>query len=455
MPCAAPCNRLPCSKRCSEVLPCGHQCPSLCGEICPIDYCQSCSSDSKRAQRIDLLEFKSFSEVDIDESPIVVLGCGHFFTAETLDGHMQMSEVYDQDLNGEFVRLRDDQGFLAKAVPQCPDCQQPVRQYATQRYNRVINRAVADEMSKRFLVIGKVQIEELELQVDRLAGELEKSQKELIAGITGQSLSPAATVETNLRLTSRHDRSLKLFRSVAAFLKQVDDKNQPARKLHDATVKAARATASIEEQMKQLSVEVSAEVPRDRRIVLGARSMRIKLLYIILADKVETVQEINSISAGMTTKIPGQDPIQLSTSFFKTCEVFIADCNTENLPKLNVAARLYYARAARLFQKYAASNQNSSTKATDYVATARAQLEEAKEMCTQPFQNAQILLLAVEQTLNSLRKEWYAPISASELSAIKDAMVAGPRGLATHSGHWYNCQNGHPVSPNMLPTVIF
>lgn len=389
----------------------------------------------------------------MDESPIVVLGCGHFFTAETLNGHMQMSEVYDQDLNGEFVRLRDDQGSLAKAIPQCPDCQQPVRQYATQRYNRVLNCAVADEMSKRFLVTGKVQLEELELQVDRLAEELEKSHKELIAGITRQSSNPAATVETNLRLTSRHGRSKKLFLSVAAFLKRVDDKNQPARKLHDATVKVARATASIEGQMKQLSIEVSAEIPRDRRIVLGARAIQIKLLYIILADKMETVQQINSISAGVTIKIPGKDPIQLSTSFFETCEVFIVDCNPENLPKLNVEARLYYARAARLFQAYVTSNQRSNTKATDYVATARTQLEEAKETCTQPFQNAQILGLAVEQTLNLLRKEWYTPISAAELSAIKNAMVAGPHGLATHSGHWYNCQNGHPVSPNMLPAV--
>lgn len=384
----------------------------------------------------------------------MVLGCGHFFTAETLDGHMQMSEVYDQDLNGEFFKLRDDQGCMAKAVPQCPDCQQPVRQYATQRYNRVINRAVADEMSKRFLVTGKVQIEELELEVNRLAEELEISLKNLIAGSTGQSLSPATIIETNLRLTSRHDRSHKLIRSVAAFLKEVDDKNQPARKLYDATVKAARATTNIEHQMKQLSVENPAEVPQDRRIVLGARALQIKLVYTIFADKVETVREINSQSVGTAIKIPGQDPIQLSTSFFKICEVFITDCNAENLLKLNVEARLYYARAARIFQAYASSNQNSNTNATDYTATAKAYLEEAKQMCTQPFQNAQFLLFAVKQTLDSLRREWYAPIGVSELSAIKSAMVAGPRGLATHSGHWYNCQNGHPVSPNMLPTLI-
>jgi hypothetical protein len=39
--CAAPCTRLPCNKRCSKSLSCGHQCPGLCGEDCPPqNYCQ-------------------------------------------------------------------------------------------------------------------------------------------------------------------------------------------------------------------------------------------------------------------------------------------------------------------------------------------------------------------------------------------------------------------------------
>ncbi|KAL4954401.1 hypothetical protein BDW69DRAFT_183532 [Aspergillus filifer] len=26
------------------------------------------------------------------------------------------------------------------------------------------------------------------------------------------------------------------------------------------------------------------------------------------------------------------------------------------------------------------------------------------------------------------------------------AMVSGRVGMATHSGHWYNCENGHPFA---------
>lgn len=92
LPCAVPCSR---TKRCPEALICGHQCPSLCGEICPEGYCHVFST--KQDNRVDLLEMKSHNEIDLDESPIVVLGCGYFLTAETLDGMIGMAEVYDID----------------------------------------------------------------------------------------------------------------------------------------------------------------------------------------------------------------------------------------------------------------------------------------------------------------------------------------------------------------------
>lgn len=178
MPCAAPCNRLPCQQRCSETFPCGHQCPSLCGEVCPLEYCQICSD--KQDHRVDMLEFKSFGEIDLNSTPIVLLGCGHFFTAESLDGHMGMAKVYEMNLEGEFVGLQDISGRLVETISRCPDCQCPIQQYATQRYNRVINRAVIDEMSKRFLVSGKARLQKLEMKAHDLELDSAKSREKLL-----------------------------------------------------------------------------------------------------------------------------------------------------------------------------------------------------------------------------------------------------------------------------------
>jgi hypothetical protein len=45
-----------------------------------------------------------------------------------------------------------------------------------------------------------------------------------------------------------------------------------------------------------------------------------------------------------------------------------------------------------------------------------------------------------------LGKEFYEAVSKEELEAIKKAMVSGHGGIATHSGHWYKCINGHPFA---------
>lgn len=37
-------------------------------------------------------------------------------------------------------------------------------------------------------------------------------------------------------------------------------------------------------------------------------------------------------------------------------------------------------------------------------------------------------------------------MTTEEIEAIKKAMLSGPRGIASHSGHWYNCVNGHPFA---------
>ena len=46
------------------------------------------------------MEFKAYGEIDLNETPIALLGCGHFFTGETLDGMVGMAGVYITDKLG-------------------------------------------------------------------------------------------------------------------------------------------------------------------------------------------------------------------------------------------------------------------------------------------------------------------------------------------------------------------
>ena len=449
MPCAAPCVRLPCNRRCSKNLSCGHQCPGICGEICYEDYCHTCAGRGEA--RVDLLELKSYGDIDPDEAPIVVLGCGHFFTAETLDGLMGMQEVYTVDGYGKFIGLKDISAELAQSLPRCPDCQFPVRQHATARYNRTINRAVIDEMSKRFFVSGQDELRVLEQQTKELEQTLESRVDimNLISllriDISIMTFTSAKVFRIENMLKERQDKSKGLQKAIQSFYKKFADKHQPSQKLHDATVHVARHRPT-NVLMNDLSlIDAVSAIPRDRRVMFRARMAQIRVEHIVLKDKFSIVQALKSANAKTYIKLPGGDPSQLAKPFFQTCREFIEECYAENLPKLGVEASLYYAGIVRPYESSCRATNVDIDKASKNINIAKAMLERAKEMCVQAFENADNLFRAVEESIKLLRKEWYEEVSAEEIAAIKAAMVSGSEGIATHSGHWYNCANGHPV----------
>lgn len=458
MPCSAPCNRLPCDVRCLRILKCGHQCPGLCGESCPEPLCQRCTS--KQDSRVDLLEFKTYAEIDLDETPIVVLGCGHFFTAESLDGLIGMTDVYATDKVGEINGLADISGSFAGKIPQCPDCQLPVRQYVTQRYNRVINRAVMDELSKRFLINGHTELKDLEERVNVVENELGDSRSGLtnvdrIADIDNplhRRTMEIRNSETARKIKNRYDSSRSLEKDIALFLARVADRHQPAQKLHEATVHAIAANRAIplENGFASLNIHETAPlVERDRRIVLGGRILKIRAEVMILEDKFRIAKALKT--AGGSVKLPGGLPQIRTSPFLKSCSNFITESTTANIPKLAVEASLYYANVAQLHQLSGLSVERDKAKATEYVEKAKEILESALESCKRPFLNADLLRQAVEESIQLMRQPWYEDITEEELASIKAAMVSGSRGIATHSGHWYNCANGHPVRTNVSP----
>ena len=381
----------------------------------------------------------------MDEEPIVVLACGHFFTASTLDGLVGMSDVYVQGVEGDFTALIEN-SELASTIPRCPDCQCPIRQYVTQRYNRVINRAVIDEMTKRFLVSGQDDLRDIEQQVDDYQQDLEKTRaflKKEIQGASQENLSGKS--RTFKTLQRRSSKARKLEHCVATFRNKVAEKNQPAQKLHDATISIARHK-SLDVGLASLNLNEASppKLARDRRITLGVTNLRLKLDYFIISDKLSLAQAWSSSKAA--GGFPGGQPDGSTKPFLKDCQAFITECTASNLPKLAVEASLYYANVARALQSYVLASRKESQTAAEHVDTAKVLLEQAKQLCAQPFTNAEALLAAVNETLKLFRKSWYEEVTEEEKAAIKQAMVSGSGGIATHSGHWYECENGHPFA---------
>lgn len=443
MPCAAPCNRLPCDIRCEELLPCGHRCPSLCGEICPIDLCKEC--DMALDARVDLLEMRVYAEIDVDLTPIVVLGCGHSFTAETLDGSVDMSIAYRSDHAGRFTALADFVGAFVK-MPLCPDCKRPVRQHATRRYNRIINRAVADESAKRFLVAGKNELKNLSLLLDDVQEELAASQSNILRFINRVPEDRKINMESHFQ--TRYENSQKLHRKIRSFCRKTSDRYRPSHKLFEATMHALEKLKP--DDASQGLIGLSLENPprpteRDRRVALAGEMALLKVEYLTLEDMLGLLRALRHVTLAQPLKWPGGSPLLRVKPFLETCASFMCGCNAEALPKLAVEVTLYHARVAQMYQFCSSSDEAAMARAIDFVEDAKTNLEKAVLLCEQPFQHAKDLKEAVEETTRLLRRERYETVSSEEIAAIKRAMVTGRGGLSTNSGHWYNCVNGHPV----------
>lgn len=383
-----------------------------------------------------MLEFKEYSEIDLDETPIVVLGCGHFFTTETLDGIIGMHNVYETDQDGQFIALKDNSGELSHNIPFCPSCKQQIRQFVTQRYNRVINRAVIDEMSKRFLVHGQTGLARMEEKLEKLENDLEHSKDEITKTIRelGEHVRPGKIAEINRKLSQRNAEGTRIEREVKGFLQSVNDKNQPAQKLYDATVSAIRRQ-SLPDQIESLKLEQS--VPRlspDRRVTLGGQALHMKTMCIILVDRFAINQVLSSKPT--TIKLPGGKPQELCKAFFRAGSSLIVACKDDQLPKLAVESSLYFARVAQLFWVHSQGTKKGFEKATEIMDEAKSLLEDAKQLCLQPFQGADALGTAVQSMAKAIRREWREEVTAEEMASIKAAMVSGRGGIASHSGHW-------------------
>ncbi|CAG8769324.1 2393_t:CDS:2, partial [Acaulospora morrowiae] len=94
----------------------------ICGEVCPSSkFCVECAPENVKNQVVDLIMQSTFAETDWKTELMVVLDCGHVFTAETLDAFLEMKEFYHCDNQGNWVGIKpivDKPGSL-KCCPNC------------------------------------------------------------------------------------------------------------------------------------------------------------------------------------------------------------------------------------------------------------------------------------------------------------------------------------------------
>lgn len=87
---------------------------------------------------IDFIEMAEYEKHDVDEDPVVVLPCGHFFCTSTLDYHFGMSEVYVRagiDPHHYSALKPLSEADISEKPRSCPQCRKVV--HSINRYGRI------------------------------------------------------------------------------------------------------------------------------------------------------------------------------------------------------------------------------------------------------------------------------------------------------------------------------
>lgn len=258
-----------------------------------------------------------------------------------------LGSLYTTDQTGKYTGLKEPSGELT-AVPTCPDCRVPIRQFATRRYNRVVNKAVMDEISKRFLMAGRVKLANLDKRMTEMEDRLAKSEHMPPTWRSGQ----------------RHNTAQALRKEAINLRQDMKAEHQPTKKLFDAIITSQRdhplghrlqtLTLSTPDATKPINHPPIPQPIYNHQITLQAHRLALRADEAILRDTFMTLG-LRAGKATTTTPSPhllgGQSrstatiplPKQCA-DFLHQCEQLIEHAEAAALPRLVVPTVLSYAR---------------------------------------------------------------------------------------------------------------
>lgn len=278
-----------------------------------------------------------------------------------------------------------------------------------------------DETTKRFLASRQQSLANLE---ERLS-EVEEGLKTASTG------------------KKRYEAARKLIRDAGTLHDKMDTEHQPAKRLRDAVITRRRANdaASLAENMQELQVSPGSHSSEsvsalDKQVTLKARLVQSKVQEVVFRNMSSLAKE-----DGKTA--PGQ---RAMTRFLQDCAGLVDDSSDANLPRVSIAATLVYASTFQLLTyNHGTQNDGKLLSLPWDLDTVRGKLDHASSLCDR-LTNCEELREAVDAMARLFEGPRYERVTPEEIEAIKAAMVSGRGGISTHSGHWYNCANGHPVS---------
>ncbi|KAI4718642.1 hypothetical protein E4T48_05160 [Aureobasidium sp. EXF-10727] len=436
MPCGAPCDWIPCSLRCEEVLACSHQCPSVCGAPCPdVKFCQECADEETKNRTVDLIMMSSYQDVDLDEEPCIFPACGHFYTIGTLDGHLGLAEHYVLDESEHPIALKASHDSLDvdKTRIVCPDCRRSLRDIP--RYGRIVRRALLIQSTLKFITWSNSEyvtlyqrFTETNMDLQNSPGEAKPAHVSLL--IQGPRDDQFRAIREALP-QSRYNKFWSLRFNVHRFRELVKVQEQPFKQVQEL-VRYAR-----------MSKQTDTDFVFDESVILQTRSHTLATSLLLRCD-LATLSDVLAVRS--SHRLPAEINTIVNLQANRTeCEILYQRAH-EGMHHLQQAeALIFWARFAALELSWRSSREDSDDE-DDFLDLLRDQakvrLEEARNFCDE-HSAARAVASEIEDVGKMLRGgTFYQPVNSEEMREVVAAMATEFSG----TGHWWQCENGHPFT---------
>ncbi|KAK6518253.1 hypothetical protein TWF506_005413 [Arthrobotrys conoides] len=428
MPCSVPCEKVPCDKRCEKKLSCKHRCPSVCGEACPpLKYCQQCAAPDIKNQRVDLLTFETYEDIDLNVDPVIVLKCGHIYTMSSLDGFLELEKHYQVDQEGGARRIL----MSGEALKGCPDCRRPFRDI--DRYNRVFKSFLLDELTRRFVARSASEYAGLMEKLEEFESGIERERNGFLERLPDDKPDQIRAFLNDYKKKGRYIQRL-----IRDFNVSVLETEQPLTKVNDL-YNAALAKRGITEGQ-------SFDFDKARiqtGLTYRGRCLDAKAKWVILSDW-QALSTLDNVPLSVKRSLRDSILTELGTAIEDTA-ILWKQCQEAHLPYHEVEARVYHAHFSMLNML----NDKARDKRTDVAAQDAIKkkelksLNECRNLCEKYPGTLGRLKTIIEIAKRAVNGHvFYTQVTSEEEVMVIRAMAAEFLG----SGHWYYCVNGHPFT---------
>ena len=388
-------------------------------------------------RRVDLITFEKYGEINVDEDPVVFLSCGHFYTISSLDGIMNIKEYYNVDpLTDTIISPKLARRVMSgdTKIHGCPECRMPLRDI--HRYNRILKKALLDESTKRFIVKANLTYKGLVGAVQKREIELENEIAEFLHNCSTRVEQTVSSSHAIFPI-KRYNKKQKLQRSIDKFTRSMVAAEQPYGRVNDLLASAISREHTINDNAFEAD-----ESKIQTGFQIRGQCLQLRLTWAFLWNYAQIYTNPN-VDLLMRSELCDVVANQIEGLSKDCCSIRDASRAAKLLPQ-QVEAMVHYA----LFSTLHLSNSEVKGQrlGVDAVTELRQQvsvsLEECEALCSSNPGTLGFLKDDIEKAKRlSNGGTFYSFVTTEEKQQVYEAMASQFSG----TGHWYYCQNNHPV----------